>query len=255
MDRNEIDAAIARLAELRDSKTPAEWKDMGEDPIWEQVNADLGWPVCAKTTLQPIEDFLKDPPGNGSFKKLLLRQGGYQGVNFHCRLLCDNPPEFYVFGNVHHRSTGSKGYSRFQTVALFRTPELRLPKFTVYEENLMHRFASLLGWQDIDFEEDPGFSKRFVLRGTDEESVRQWFDGDCREFFLERCSLGAANRYLGLGMLAEADRLAIFCEMLQTGSFRLTLHRATSPVAGPREIVEFVKSALEIYRLALEKSR
>jgi hypothetical protein len=43
-------------------------------------------------------------------------------------------------------------------------------------------FVKLAGWHDIDFDDDPQFSKRYVLRGADEAQVRNMFTSGSREF-------------------------------------------------------------------------
>jgi hypothetical protein len=40
-----------------------------------------------------------------------------------------------------------------------------------------------LGYQDIDFESRPDFSKAFLLRGSDEARIREVFDDEVLEFF------------------------------------------------------------------------
>ena len=62
-----------------------------------------------------------------------------------------------------------------QTVAAFRLPGRNIPSFELTPEGLLQRAASVFGYQDIDFENAPEFSKRFVLRGEDEAATRAFF--------------------------------------------------------------------------------
>jgi len=65
------------------------------------------------------------------------------------------------------------GYS--QTVALFHVPGLDLPKFSLLPESLHHKVMTAFGAPDIDFPDSPRFSRRFLLRSDDEESIRTLF--------------------------------------------------------------------------------
>ncbi len=83
------------------------------------------------------------------------------------------------------RSTGKKRSSTThrQTVIAIRTPGIELPTFSLEREGLFDRIAQSLGRQDIDFDQHPQFSKRFELRGDDEQAVRQLFTPGLVEHF------------------------------------------------------------------------
>lgn len=77
---------------------------------------------------------------------------------------------------------GGKNSRTFrQTVALF--PVRGLPDFVVAPENVLHRIGGLFGYQDIDFEHSPEFSRRYLLRGADETAIRAAFGSDRLAFF------------------------------------------------------------------------
>lgn len=78
----------------------------------------------------------------------------------------------YTTGSGKHHQTHS------QTVALFETDRLRLPRFTLCPQHFFHRIASALGAQDIDFEAHPVFSESYRLQGSDEEGIRRLFDDE-----------------------------------------------------------------------------
>ena len=77
-----------------------------------------------------------------------------------------------------------------------------------------------MGGQDIDFEEDPGFSKAFVLQGTDAEATRRLFSAAVRVHLLRwkgrRLELEVAGDTLLLhrGALVKPEDLR---ELLQDG--------------------------------------
>ena len=50
-------------------------------------------------------------------------------------------------------------------------------------KNFFHKIASFLGMQDIDFEENEDFSRRYLLKGEDEELIRYMMDDQVLRFF------------------------------------------------------------------------
>jgi hypothetical protein len=78
----------------------------------------------------------------------------------------------------------SKRYS--QTIVTLEHDSLSLPKFTLSPKRLFDKIGAALGFQDIDFDEHPEFSKSFVLKGEDEPAIRKFFDREKLEFFAQR---------------------------------------------------------------------
>ncbi|MGI9471696.1 MAG: hypothetical protein ACR2NZ_09210, partial [Rubripirellula sp.] len=68
-------------------------------------------------------------------------------------------------------------------VMSFRSVNLDLPAFELRPESVFHRIGKVLGYQDIDFESHPEFSKRYLLRGQDEDAVRAMFTPELLSFF------------------------------------------------------------------------
>jgi hypothetical protein len=69
---------------------------------------------------------------------------------------------------------GSGKSARTQTVVTLRADGRSLPSFLLTPETFVDKLAATLGGQDLDFEDDPEFSKAVRLRG-DEGAVRQLF--------------------------------------------------------------------------------
>jgi hypothetical protein len=65
----------------------------------------------------------------------------------------------YTVGSGKHQQTYK------QTVLYFQTNELALPHFVLRPESFWHKIGKLFGYQDIDFEANPTFSKHYLLRG------------------------------------------------------------------------------------------
>lgn len=88
-----------------------------------------------------------------------------------------------------------------QTVMLLTSDQLDLPLFELQPENLFHKIGQALGMKDIDFDMYPEFSKHYLLRGPDEEAVRNLFKTYILEYF---------GRNLGLHLEGAAHHLIIF---------------------------------------------
>lgn len=89
-----------------------------------------------------------------------------------------------VFVFDYRYSVGSGKHKRTykQTVVAFQSPQLNLPRFEMAPESFLHRLGELFGRQDIDFDDHPQFSRRYQLRGDDEQQVRQLFAPPLREY-------------------------------------------------------------------------
>ena len=82
-------------------------------------------------------------------------------------------------------TTGSdkSSHTHKQSVAYFRSPELDYPDFALRPEHLFHRIGGVFGYQDIDFESHPRFSKSYLLRGNSEHKIRLLFNDEILAFF------------------------------------------------------------------------
>lgn len=76
--------------------------------------------------------------------------------------------------------SGKHSHTHHQTVAMFGSPDLNLPEFRLSPEGWLSKLTQMFGSQDIDFEESPEFSKKFVLAGPNEPAIRDFFDADRR---------------------------------------------------------------------------
>lgn len=71
------------------------------------------------------------------------------------------------------------------TIAAFHAVGEDLPELSLQPENLLHKIGGLLGYQDIDFDENPSFSRRYLLRGPKEDHIRKIFTPEVLDFFDE----------------------------------------------------------------------
>jgi MFS superfamily sulfate permease-like transporter len=93
-----------------------------------------------------------------------------------------------------------------------------IPTFTLSKESGLDRVAERLGAQDIDFSEFPVFSEAFLLQGSDEAGIRNFFTPALLQLLEENSDLMATSRgdamlfQLGFGLAnaAGVDRLLQF---------------------------------------------
>jgi hypothetical protein len=136
----------------------------------------------------------------------------------------------YVTGDGKSRRTWK------QTVLHVHSPRLDLPLFSLRPENLLHRIGGLVGYQDIDIEGHPAFSREYLLRGQDESSIRAVFEPDVLAFYEahgDRCTAGAGPDLLlwRSAKLASAEEVPALLEQGRDLLARFT-SRALPPHAG-----------------------
>jgi MFS superfamily sulfate permease-like transporter len=61
--------------------------------------------------------------------------------------------------------------------------EASIPDFALEPESMHTKLSELVGGKDLDFKDHPEFSKRYYLRGYDENSVRNFFNVNLINFF------------------------------------------------------------------------
>jgi hypothetical protein len=98
---------------------------------------------------------------------------------------------------------GKSSHTHRQTLLLFTDGARGMPDFALSPENVFHRLAEIFGYQDIDFDQYPEFSKRYLLRGEDEAGIRRVFTSEALAF------LGGTT---GWCVQTRGGRLAIFRE-------------------------------------------
>jgi len=94
-----------------------------------------------------------------------------------------------IFDYVYYLGSGENTDFRRQSVVSLQSSDLVCPDFTIRPENLLDGIGSVLGKQDIDFDDHKAFSSKFVLQGSDEQQVRQYFDRETLDFFTARSDI------------------------------------------------------------------
>ncbi len=91
-----------------------------------------------------------------------------------------------IFDYQYTTGSGKQTHTHRMSVASLQSSELRCPDFTMRPENFLDKIGGALGFQDVDFESHPTFSKQFVLQGSDENALRQFMQPKLLEFFETR---------------------------------------------------------------------
>jgi hypothetical protein len=73
---------------------------------------------------------------------------------------------WYTTGAGKHQSTHA------QTVVLLPSAKTSLPDVQMAPENPLYKIAEAFGYQDIDIEASPEFSRRYIVKGADEAAIR-----------------------------------------------------------------------------------
>ncbi len=130
-----------------------------------------------------------------------------------------------VFDYAYTTGGGQHSQQWRQTVILFESDDMGLPEFTLRPENVFHKIGQVFGYKDIDFDSHPEFSKRYLLRGENEEAVRATFGDDARSFYESdlKLSTEAAGRQL--------------------------IHYRSGKRVSPDEISEFIKQGVRVLTL------
>ena len=68
-------------------------------------------------------------------------------------------------------------------LAITVSPEIILPNFTLQKEGFVDTLFALTGFNDIDFEQYPKFSYYYLLKGSNELHIRNFFKGDIITYF------------------------------------------------------------------------
>jgi len=88
-----------------------------------------------------------------------------------------------IFDYQYTVGSGKQQQTHTMTVSAIKSTQLKCPEFSIRPETLLDRVGGLLGFQDIDFDSHPLFSKMFVLKGANEAAIRQFMKPGLLEFF------------------------------------------------------------------------
>jgi hypothetical protein len=135
--------------------------------------------------------------------------------------------ELHLFDYRYTTGSGKNRSTHHQTVAAFSIPGADLPTFRLAPETIFHKIGAAMGMQDIDFDGHPEFSKRYVLSGNDEKSIREIFTPEVVAFLesIPRVHAEASGTWLIVfrtGRRVKVEKLHEFLDEAFTVCNRLT---------------------------------
>lgn len=85
--------------------------------------------------------------------------------------------------------TGNRRHQKpdyYATLCFLSVDGLNMPHFFIRDESfIMDSLGKVFGGQDINFNDDPEFSKMFVLQGDNESEIRRFFNSKIRSSFVK----------------------------------------------------------------------
>ena len=88
-----------------------------------------------------------------------------------------------IFDYQFTTGSGTQTRKHAQTVTLLKSSQLNIPSLTIDPASIVSLIGSSMGFQDINFDSHPTFSKWFVLKGDNEEAIRNDLTPATLEYF------------------------------------------------------------------------
>ncbi|UCE50123.1 MAG: hypothetical protein JSW47_08170 [Phycisphaerales bacterium] len=140
-----------------------------------------------------------------------------------------------VFDYDYKARVGDKTDTYRQTVAYTNLGQVTLPRFSLGPESFFHKFADIIGLRDIDFWHHPAFSKKYRLKGSDEETIRKLFNDELLDLF--------ERKQKRPNVEADGNKIIIY----YFSRFSIAGNRIR-----PRDLETFMEQANEIVRRFVE---
>ena len=138
---------------------------------------------CSKNGFQFYEERTKIPI-NSKALSVMSERGK---TNIWGAEICgkSNGFDFYIFEHYYSIGHGKCKDQTTDTICILTKFEIDLPQFYVRDEHFFSDdLNKLFGGQDINFEDDPVFSNKFILQGKSEPSIRRFFNRKIRDVFV-----------------------------------------------------------------------
>jgi hypothetical protein len=91
-----------------------------------------------------------------------------------------------IFDYQYTTGGGKNQHTHKSTIASMIKDDLRLPHFSVRPEGFFDRVGAVVGFQDINFDDHPDFSRAYVLKGENEAAIRSFFTKDMLDLFASK---------------------------------------------------------------------
>lgn len=202
------------------------WQDQQEKKRSEIIKAmsfRIGMHFSAKDAyniFRILKDFQLFKRGTGKLvKNILLRQ------ERNCKL--------YIFDYKYSASSGKSQHDYWQTVAFFQTENIRFTQFLLKPKGMWDKLGHFFGYQDIKFENYPRFSEKYLLKGSNEQAIRQVFTDNVLRF---------CEAKIGVYPPTQAT------PCVEAADSRLIFYREHTRLQ-PEELESFRQEALEVFDL------
>lgn len=106
-----------------------------------------------------------------------------------------------VFDYKYTTGGGRSSQTHHLTLAMLTLEQPELVQFSLRPRGLFDKVASKFGQREISFESVPEFSKRYLVKGIDEEAVRRLFNLAVTSFFEQQNNISCE---------ADANRLLVY---------------------------------------------
>ena len=124
------------------------------------------------------------PDDREDFVKFALASLGHNRVISNILVADSGEIRMVIFDYRYTVGSGKNKSTPKQTVVMAQSSELSVPTFQLSPESLFQKIAGLFGFPDINFEDDPSFSKAFKLTGPNVEQIRAFFTANRRKEIL-----------------------------------------------------------------------
>lgn len=175
--------AIFILSYMKEKKRREELK---------KVSALLGFSF----TPRPEEDI------TASFINLKMFQKGHSRKAYNVLRGKWGSNHWMIFDYKYTTGGGKSSSTHTQTIACSMLGNVSLPAFNMGPESIFHRIGDKLGFHDIDFSSHHEFSKKYLLKGNNEEAVRKLFASWILDYF--------QNRDRIVSIEADGDRILFY---------------------------------------------
>jgi hypothetical protein len=136
-----------------------------------------------------------------------------------------NDMEITIMDYKYTVGSGRNSATYIQTLIVIQSSLLQLPPFILSPENIFHKIGAVFGYKDIDFSSHPKFSKQYLLRSDDEDSVRETFNDELLNFY---------EKDKGLSTEGDHDKFIYY--------------RSAKRIV-PKDIQAFLQGAINLYSL------
>lgn len=119
----------------------------------------------------------------------------------------DGETRLAVFDFSYTTGYGKHKRSHLFSIAMASSPKLALPTFRIDPQTWKSKIAELVGFSDIEIEEDPDFSKQFTVHGDDPVAIRMFLDSARRTAISQFPNQSLAGRSDSLLVIRKYGRL------------------------------------------------